>query len=265
MRSHSRLYTFVTTIAFLLLLIPILAIAPWYIIVLSPFHLFFYSSNWGLLQKDYKVIQLYLDHFEALHPSLISYVAQYLQSPAFKHAQAPVAIKFWPTITKEQDIEGVPLVLMIKTTKWTFSVAAGLFMLLETAGFKRRTLYEFLQKEVEAKVPTLTAQEKEDFQRVTSKVCNYRIIPPVRTFIGGGTGFVLPESGSGTNEKVIPMKDRSVDWILDGSYPLIVPMDNPSYRTVKYLSAILPIWKVIRGKEEPAAGERAGWQVIDFR
>jgi hypothetical protein len=228
--------------------------------------LFFYSSNWGLLKKHYEPIQLYLDHFEALHPTLMGHVARHLHSPAFKHDQVVDSIKFWPTLLKQRVIHGVPMFASVTTTKWSFSIAAGLFMLLDSARFDRTTLYDFLQSEVETKVPTLTDQQKQQFQNARDKACNHGVFRWINNFCLFGnsdTGFAIP----GGFEKAVAVKGASIAWLVDDSYPLIVPMDYHSFLIMKSLTKkALPIFKILSGSQAQVSQQnREGWQVVDLR
>jgi hypothetical protein len=250
---------------FLILLVPGCFFAIFLTLLASPYHLFYYSSNWGLSEKHFEPIQLYLDHFESLYPNLIAWVSGYLQSETFRKAEAPRSVRFWPTLTKQRDIEGIPLVLMIRTTRWSFSVASGLFMLLENSGFRRRTLLDFLETEVESKVPTLTEQEKQDFRRVKEKVCNHNIFDAVASMRSNKKdGFVLPDRGGAAGDKIIPVTNGSIDWIVDGSHPVIVPMDSFTYYPLQRLASTMVIFQTIK-KDEDTNGERSGWQALDLR
>ena len=46
-----------------------------YIIATLPLTLIFFSSNWSMQPKHFPPVEVYLAHFERLHPDLIAYVA----------------------------------------------------------------------------------------------------------------------------------------------------------------------------------------------
>ncbi|KAH8657878.1 hypothetical protein BX600DRAFT_439059 [Xylariales sp. PMI_506] len=263
--KFKRTWDVVQTILFILFIIPIALFYIFLLLLLSPYHLYYYTANWGLAARDFPAVQLYLDHFEALHPQLMARVAEHLRSAEFSQRPVPERhIKFWPTLTEDRHTLWIPMIAVVRTTHWTFTVASGLFMLLESAAVSRKDLWDLLEREVESKVPGLAEEQKQRFKKVKAKVCDHNLFNQIAFFKlrrNTEVGFVLPSDYAG---RITVVKNKKIDWILDDGHPLVVPMDVTSFRLLRTLKNLLPIWRVIN-KDEDLQKTSTGWQMLDLR
>ncbi|KAL8800926.1 MAG: hypothetical protein Q9223_007166, partial [Gallowayella weberi] len=172
-----------TTLAtlFILLILPFLLIYAILSILLTlPYTLFHFSSNYGLRASDMPIVEKYLDIFQTQNPRLAGTLDRYFRSDEWKDrndgGRVPRSIKFWPN---KSTTEYAWLIVSASVTDWSFSVVAGLFVVLEELYFPRRLLWEFLMREVESKSPSsasssssaLTEADKAEFRRVMEKMC----------------------------------------------------------------------------------------------
>ena len=260
-----------------LIVVPILIIVFLIVYILTlPYTLFYFSSNFSLLTKDFPPVELYLRHFERLHPDLITYVALAHTAAARRQGQPP-GINHWP---RQRSSESLYLVLVTYTrTEWTFSQAAGLFARLEAANWDRRLLWTFLRDQVE-QAGLVTQEEKEAYAKVMEKMNSHRlqtgIDQVVRKIAGlcdrGGDSDgqaqqqqeeVQADLYAHLNLPIEHVQEDSLDWILHRG-ALLVPNRKTWVKMVS-LAEFTPVWgKIRKGRDlEKGFGDR--WQIIDVR
>ncbi|KAJ9606486.1 hypothetical protein H2200_009447 [Cladophialophora chaetospira] len=231
-------------------------------LLVLPYTLFYYSAHWGLRKRDFAVVQLYLDHFQALHADLIAHFSRDFSSLDEARITAPRVIRFWPMLIGQADIEGGSPVGIVRTWGHVFSGATALFVCLDGVGFSRKQLYALLQREVEAKVPSLTAEEKANFQRVKDKICENnlyaKLIPTTDP-----SGFTLPTDAG--EKIVVPVRNYAVDWVVEGPGVLVVPMDTRTLACFQRMTRLLPVWKKVETDEDLVMGAEGMWQMVDLR
>jgi hypothetical protein len=242
----------------------------------SPYTLFYYAPNWGMLDKEISPVQLYLDHFEVLYPNLISFIASVSNSTIStgRHAQS---VEFWPFKLTEQPftIPG-PTGLITGSKGYAFSKAAELFGRLEDAGWSRRVLYTFLRDKVEQSEYELSAQEKEAFAAVMQKMCNHCFIP----WLTNAYHWIFDLSTQWMYRRVkgwdihLPSEMRivyvdmnSVEWILERGNAhlpgvLLVPRSPKALSSMERLVQGLPMWGKVEMLEDFNTDFRHRWQVM---
>lgn len=80
-QSHQTLRTTLTILTILLATIPLTIYIIIASLILLPYTLYNYSSNFGIQHKDKTIVQKYLDIFQSLHPRLSSHLTRIFQSP----------------------------------------------------------------------------------------------------------------------------------------------------------------------------------------
>ncbi|KAI4192381.1 MAG: hypothetical protein LQ346_004330 [Caloplaca aetnensis] len=262
-----------TIAAFILIfaaLIPLCAYCIAAFILLLPYSLYHFSSNWGIRKKDMPVVQKYLDLFQALHPRLAEHLSQVFQSARWKNAECPFAVRFWPHDSKTEYACMPPIVTSV--TDHTFSPAAGLFVMLEALHFPRHMLWEFLMEEVESH-HSVNEAEKAEFRRVMDKMCTGYLV----TIIFPGKdwkkrednhkhekGFSLPEAVP-MGCQVVPLKEGDgMEWVLF-ERGLIVPMDWVAFNKAMALKRF-GLWTVVKEDLDLEKGNLPeSWQYVDGR
>jgi hypothetical protein len=84
---------------FFILLLAAIVLLPIYVLVQLlglPYTIYYYSPNWGLSESDMPAVQLYIDHFQSLHPNLISSVEAAHKLAGRIDKRKLAAIEFWP-------------------------------------------------------------------------------------------------------------------------------------------------------------------------
>jgi hypothetical protein len=209
----------------------------------------------GLRPSDYPAIELYLDHFSGLHPVLIQRLSTVqIVWTTSDFATLGLGLKFWPTHRHSND-------------QYQFNTVTKLFVYLTTAGFNVKTLYDILQNEVETKIQ-ISSEDKERFQKIRNEICAPDSIDWMKhLFKMNSTRGYKPAEKVPSGVKVIEMRKDSLDWLLDDSKPLIVPMDICSTNIMKTLTSLCPIWQRVDTDEElvSKSGMQYYWQLVDFR
>jgi hypothetical protein len=223
----------------------------------------FLQANVGLSSSNFPAIELYLDYFQNLHPELMERLTamhahrRRARTPEFGHP-----VRFWPARSEPNASKSGPPEL-------TFGLVAGLFIDLELAGFPRQVLYDYLQAEVESKVE-VAPEDRKRFRKARNKACNYRVLGWLKHGLDEWTNWTtgyLPAEKVPSETKVIEVRDASLDWLVDASKPLLVPMDRLSCLLLDKLVEECPIWKRVKSAEDlHAASEEADcWQLVDQR
>lgn len=235
------------------------------IIVALPYTLHYYSSNWGMNKKYMPPVQLYLDHFERLHPELISSVAE---AHKLTTKGEPPGIKFWPVKDYKHVFLPIPLVVTYDSKKWTFSQAGGLFGRLEASGVaNRRALWKFLRDEVE-RAGLVNETEKEAFMKVMTVMNSHRLgdlILKMKCFGKGSAGHTKestapPGRRVPVGMDVVLVGKDSVEWILrKGAF--LVPVKGAVLGNL----AEFKMFGVVRKDADVEKGLGSHWQVFDSR
>lgn len=237
-----------------------------------PYTLKYFSSNWSLLSFETQPAELYLRHFERLHPELIGHVrAAYA---ARTNKRPPRKLKFWPRETSQII---VPLVVTIR--EWKFSCAAGLFALLEDCGWDRMLLWTFLRDQVE-NAGFVSAEEKAAFARVMEVACSNRFkgIRPIwvrslqllRNWMGETDRSSkrqrakiekLKQKFDPLGVPVITVSGDSIDWLLQRNAVLAIDRNirDASYR----MKHFQPIWINEKNSQDPEIS-KSYWQQVSF-
>jgi hypothetical protein len=238
-----------------------------------PYTLKYFSSNWSLLSFETQPAELYLHHFERLHPELIEHVrAAYA---ARTNKRPPRKLKFWPRETSQ-----IILPLVVAIREWKFSCAAGLFALLEDCGWDRTLLWTFLRNQVE-NAGLVSAEEKMAFARVMDVACSNRFkgIRPawvrslqlLRNWMGETDRSSkkqrvkiekLKEKFDPLGVPVIAVSGDRIDWLLQRNVVLILDQTirDASYK-MKYFQ---PIWINVTNSQDPEKVSKSYWQQVSL-
>ena len=259
--------------AFILIFLALVPMVIYILIVFFvtlPYSLYHFSANWGIRRKDMPVVQKYLDCFQSQNPSLASHLAQAFQKPEWKSRNCPDCVRFWPH-KSETEYACIPFIASASVTDYTFSLAAGLFFMLEELGFQRRMLWEFLMNEVETNF-SVSEEDKVDFRRVMEKLCTGYVIEmmlPKQWKDRDATkdpekGFSLPNDVP-MGSQIVPFREGDgMQWILN-ERALIVPMDWTAYRKASGLLNF-GLWSAVKKDLDLEDGSLAGsWQCVDLR
>jgi hypothetical protein len=253
-------------ILFLIIIVPPLAILGIIIIILTlPYTLYYYSPNWGMRKRHMPPVQLYLDHFERLHPELISSVAE---AHKFTRKGKPPGIKFWPVKNYEHVVIPIPFVATYSSKKWTFSQAAGLFGRLEASGVADRpVLWTFLRDEVE-RAGLVNETEKEAFMKVMTMMCTHRLKDLILKLKRSGKGSSghskepagPPERNMPMGMEVVLVEKDSVEWILHEGAFLVPVKGVPVGKLTQF-----KMWGRVAKDVDVEKGLGNYWQVFDTR
>jgi hypothetical protein len=245
---------------YLILAIPAVIVA----ILTLPYTLYYYSPNRGMHKRYMPPVQLYLDHFERLHPELISSVAK--AHKLIKKGEPP-GIRFWPVKNYEHLVFPTP-VASFSSKKWTFSQAAGLFGRLEASRVAdRRVLWTFLRDEVE-RAGLVNETEKEAFKEVMTVMCAHRLSDLITKLKFSGersSGCSKePAAPSGRNMpmgmEVVLVKRDSVEWIFHKGALLVPAKDVHLWKLTTF-----KMWGQVGRDVDVEKGLRNYWQLIDTR
>jgi len=237
-----------------------------------PYTFFYYTPNWGMLDKEKPPVQLYLDHFEALYPNLISFITS---TSARGQARS---VEFWPFKLTEQPFT-MPSpggLTMVGDKGYAFSKAAQLFGLLEDAGWSRRVLYTFLRDKVEQSEYALSVEEKEAFTAVMEKMCSHCFVPWLKNvffwMLDISMEWLDPplkgwESHLPSGMRIVYVHMNSVEWILEtgnGRLPgiVLVPDKPKTLLSMRRLVGGLTIWGKVENVEHFNADFRHRWQIM---
>lgn len=254
--------------------IPMLVCLLLVIILTIPYTFYFWSSNFGTRTRDMPILQLYLDHFETLHPELAAALERAFDACGPNQRLLLVFASSWPHSLVGYDSIDVEKGADIKYTTmdgYRFSLASGFFMLLEDAGFARQTLMEFLMHDVESNVK-VDEKERADYRRVMHKLCSHctshllgSLLPfGVSRYMTNGEGFLTPAKSALGFRPYLMRTDRKMDWVLQQG-AVLVPMDGNTYWKAKEL-ARFGLWKAVMDDADLAgATHEAYWQLVDLR
>ncbi|KAI4164237.1 MAG: hypothetical protein LQ342_002202 [Letrouitia transgressa] len=250
-------------------------------IAVLPYTVYHFSANYGIRASDKPVVQKYLDRFEEMNPRLARKLSDVFRSEKWyaQYNGIPPTLKYWP---HESKTEYAWFIVSASVTDYTFSVMAGLFLVLEERGFPRRLLWEFLKTQVETRSPrSVSDDEKREFRRVMAKMCtgmvSILIVPwkkeewvrrstkdsEGREMVGE-KGFSLPES-TPVGVQIVPLREGDgMEWLLCGK-GLIVPMDWPAYRKAHAMTRF-GLWGKVKKDMDLEDGKLAEvWQYMDLR
>lgn len=259
----------------------VIVIIPYFILVIPlylaimtitlPYTLFYRSSNWSIRKRDMPAIQLYLDHFQSLHPQLVaSIITAHRLSPRRK---ALSAIDFWPTKRDRDYWIASNGGQYFRITHYEYSQIAGLFIALESGGWSRRTLLMFLRDEVEQS-RLVPREEQEAFARVMEKLCTHDFMSWLRaTVVSASSRFLFQWAEVRLKEwdqdvpvgmQAIRVSLDSVDWVLErGAF--LLPEDIRTRGHMMSLAAKLPMWGRVKNGEDLQMGVGDYWQIMAAR
>ncbi|KAL8732431.1 MAG: hypothetical protein Q9181_003966 [Wetmoreana brouardii] len=263
-----------TTILCILLfaaLIPLAVYSTVAYLLTLPYALFHFSSNSGIRRKDMPAVQKYLDLFQSRHARVAEHLAQVFDSPQWRSQRCLHKVRFWPN-KSDTEHACIPFMAAASVTDYTFSLAAGLFFMLEELGFPRRVLWEFLMTEVESNF-SVSGAERADYRRVMGKMCKgytTTLMAPCRQWSKSddkekrNQGFSLPEAVP-MGCQIVPLKaGDSMDWVLL-ERGLIVPMDWDAYNMAGGLRRF-GLWGIVKKDLDlEEAGLTGYWQLVDCR
>ena len=242
-------------------------------ILTIPYSFYFWSCNLGIRTRDMPSVQLYLDHFETLHPDLATALERAFDAcePA---AQRQVSASSWPH-TREGynrlDVEKGADTKYTTRNGCRFTLASGLFIQLEEAGFARQTLMELLMHDVESNVK-VDENERAEYRRVMYKLCAHRtrdvldilIRFGVSRYMTNGEGLLTPGKSATGITPYLMRNDRRMDWVLQQG-AVLVPMDGDTYKKAEKL-AKFGLWKAVRDDADLYHAAQDGcWQLVDLR
>ena len=146
--------------------------------------------------------------------------------------------------------------IVISTTDYTSSVAAVLSFSLGACGFRRKDLYLLLQRDVEARVASLCPEDKANFKRAITNVCEHKSFAKAARTEGSSKGFTLPADAG---EKAVAIRHCAVEWIVDEPGALIVSMDSARYTKLGNLTMRIPFWRRVISDADLVNGLEVQW------
>lgn len=237
-------------------------------ILCIPYTLYHWSSNFGIRTRDMAIVQLYLDHFQILHPELTDALER--AYAGYQSIEDEFHSSFWPN-SWEEDIEKGSEIKYASMNGRKFSLAAGFFTQLDKAGFSRQALMEFLMHhvELEAKVDE---QERDEYRRVMYKLCARDLVDMIlpwggKGYLTNGEGFLTPGKTPTGMTPYLLRDDHRMDWILQKDV-VLVPMDWDTHSKAAELTkfGLFPLWKAVRDDIGLKESELKGcWQLVDLR
>ncbi|KAK3313370.1 hypothetical protein B0H66DRAFT_629136 [Apodospora peruviana] len=238
---------------------------------------------------------IYLDHFERLHPELIGYVAAALATTTQRN-KIPHRVIHWPHKTK-RNLKFSPfgsLGFTLQKDSTTFRPSVGLFAWLED-NWSRRVVWTFLRDQVEHAVAPgggrlVTEKEKEAFGKVMEMMIRKDIMSPsqgpfsllrrVRKMVKGEQlekrqkeeedELAVAEEKMAARyaylgRLVVVVRKDNLDWILKrGALLLPSPSDETRF-TTRYLARFPPVWRGSLKDGDLEKGLGDCWQVVDAR
>ena len=248
------------------ILIPIAFIV---LIVTLPYSFYYWTPSGGLQEKDMPPVQLYLDHFQRLHPVLIQGLHITIEQLRLLTGKDPIMAQrmaYWPH-------------KYYKNTEQTeFTAVASLFAVLENAGWPRRVVWTFLRDEVEKNTVELELDDaqKDEFARVMQKINSHHLAGWAakltdkvfgRRMNKQTRGMVLNLKPLTDLHEVIPASLNSLDWVLRRGCVVRPDLDDVSESVgrLSRLSKFSGVWGCM-GEDrtlEEAIGKH--WQILDMR
>lgn len=245
-----------------------------YIIITLPYTLFFFSANWSMQSKHFPPVEVYLAHFERLHPELMAYVA--LAHERFRGQNTGSGgIEFWPHKTKHETV--FLIIATITETQWSFTQAAGFLARLEDAGWNRRLVWTFLRDRVE-QAGVVSQEEREAFARVMELMNSHRIL---NVSFGHGTIWnsislhfrgndharQLEEAAAARyahlGRPIEHAREDSLEWVLHRG--AVVLPNNATRAALGRLAVFAPVWGAFKKDSDLEQGIGDFWQIADAR
>ncbi|RJE17969.1 hypothetical protein PHISCL_09696 [Aspergillus sclerotialis] len=234
-----------------------------------PYTLYYFSPNWRLMGSKHPVVDLYIQRFERLHPTLIYFVSRaYSQR---QNKRPPNTLRYWPHESKHEFLL-IPF-LFEERHSWKFSQGAGLFALLEDAGVKRQVLWTFLRDQVES-AGLATEEEKAAFARIMKKMNSHRFdgALPVAMRWSAVIGMVMGKAEKRKQKTArlrelaaplgVPVEEASpdsVDWLVREKALVVLQGNDLTFGS--NLVRFLPVWKEQKIGVAVAVGS---WQLIRY-
>ena len=272
------LLRYITTAVFCIVVgIPMSTFVFALMILAIPYTLYFWSSNCGIRACDKPIVQLYLDHFETLHPELAAALERAFDACGPTQRRLPASS--WPCVYSPLgysridriDVEKGTDIKYVTLNGYKFTLASGFFMQLGKAGFARQTLMELRMHDVESEVK-VDEKEKAEYRMVMHKLCSHRtwdlldsLVPlSVSKHMTNGEGLLTPGKSALGFTPYFMRNDRRMDWVLQQG-AVLVPMDRDTYEKAEQL-AKFGLWKAVRDDVDLAsATQEAYWQLVDLR
>lgn len=242
----------------LLVVIPAGALLLAIFVITAPYTLFYYSPNWGMQMSNAPPVEVYLNHFDRMHPDLMSYA-----SAALKNAMQPYgqgnnqawSVRYWPRHPQA----------------YAFTRSAGLFGRLEAAGWDRKLLWTFLRDEVE-RAGCVTDAETAAFAAVMDIMNSHRLIDWITESLGRVFALfqrpprILDEATVAQRFALVSLpvcfvRADSINWILRRGV-ILVP-DGKTGQWMRSLASFDPVWTKASKVDDLEQGVDRVWQYID--
>ena len=259
----------ITNTVYVLIVLPPTALYLLTICVLTlPYTFYFWSSNFGIRKRDTSILQYYLDHFETLNPELVSALQSTFERQDFSLVERPSL--FWPahTVTSDEEKSSSKVV---SVNNDRFTVAAGLFMQLEKAGFSRNNLMMFLMDHVESEVK-IEPEEKAEYRQAMHRLCGHRtsvlidkLVPFLtQKHLTNGEGLMTPGKTASGLIPYFMRNDHRMDWVIQKN-AVLVPMDWQTHaKAVKMVE--FGLWQPVKEDLDLETATYDGyWQLVDLR
>lgn len=226
------------------------------------------SPTSRLEPKDHTTLQAYLDHFTQLYPALIHACALASRRP--HQTGTFVESKWWPvkqdtTVGAEPDLLSVEF--FVKST-YTHTLATGLFLRLNEAGWSRQILLEFLRDKVEQS-GLASQEEREAFRDLMERMFS----SPEKDYWRWINSLYISHKYPPSQRNEVPsgehayyVQSDSLEWLLNKGL-FLVPEDRKMYRQMRKLASTLPMWRVMKKDKdiENGRGLESYWQMMDLR
>ncbi|KAL3458146.1 hypothetical protein BJX64DRAFT_292411 [Aspergillus heterothallicus] len=171
-------------------------------------------ANAHMPRKYMPPVQVYLNHFQRLHPDLMARISRHAVRDTEGWIQRE--LEMWPHSGK--------IGFMATVANHESCPAAIFFAGLEHAGWSRQVIWELLRDQVEG-AELVTEEEKAAFALVMSAMCDHQITELAMSIIRWCSEHgllnkekivILPETDVERGENVIEASPDSLSWILEG-------------------------------------------------
>ncbi|KAL2851025.1 hypothetical protein BJY01DRAFT_245234 [Aspergillus pseudoustus] len=171
------------------------------------------SANRGMPRKLMPPVQTYLDHFQRLHPDLMSRIRRHATQDREGWIQRE--LELWPHTGK--------VGFMSSPANCESCPSAILFSGLEHAGWSRKVIWGLLRDQVE-KGGLVADTEKASFAEVMSSMCDHQLSEKVAAMnqwcmlhglLNKERTVTLPEVDIENGEHTIEASTDSLNWILE--------------------------------------------------
>jgi hypothetical protein len=214
------------------------------LLVTSPWTLYFYTANWGLLSRDRKTTRAYAERIQMTNPTVNNMLAYVRRSG---HLSKSAHLHFYPHKAKRWFVF-VPFLISMQGTDYTFPPLTELFTRLEDSGWKRKDVYALFA------AMTSDGATREKINEVRRRVCRGEITTKMIHMWGVpleplGAWVEAPPNMWTANRAVVDVDMSDTTWILAGG-ALIRARDRETLKALDMLNQYLGMWKFVKTEDD---------------